>query len=509
MALQRSITPAISLFTLLPGICLVPVVLVLFRDLHGGGLPLIGQFLVAAVQPSLDASLLESLWRGMQITLLTAVLSWSLSSLIGVLLGALSSRSLWLILVGNGRPASVIRRVLSPIRSVHELIWGLLLLQLFGLNGWVAVLAIVLPYSALMARVVADQIDSHESAALPAVMGTGASAAATVLTAVCPSVMQPLKNHIGHRLDCALRSAVLLGVFGLGGIGTDLMLSLQSLQFNELWSGLWFLAALMTILDRLVRRIPSSRLVVLLPLLAPVGSLFWGNALNHDLAWPAAMLIPGPWDLGDGIAAALNALNEVQWISIIGSTLILTLLAAGIAIALPPMLLLLWPSETGRRVQLVLWYALRLIPPPLSALLLLLICKPSLPLAAFALGLHHSGVMGRVFADDLNQQGSTATDTLALSGATTRIGWLYGPLTQISRSYLAYATYRCDVILRDTAVVGLVGGAGLGWQLIEALSSFHWWLVAWLVLVFSLLTLAGEVLSEHGQKRLNCKAVVL
>ena len=374
MALQRSITPAISLFTLLPGICLVPVVLVLFRDLHGGGLPLIGQFLVAAVQPSLDASLLESLWRGMQITLLTAVLSWSLSSLIGVLLGALSSRSLWLILVGNGRPASVIRRVLSPIRSVHELIWGLLLLQLFGLNGWVAVLAIVLPYSALMARVVADQIDSHESAALPAVMGTGASAAATVLTAVCPSVMQPLKNHIGHRLDCALRSAVLLGVFGLGGIGTDLMLSLQSLQFNELWSGLWFLAALMTILDQLVRRIPSSRLVVLLPLLAPVGSLLWGNALNHDLAWPAATLIHGPWDLGDGIAAALNALNDVQWISIIGSTLILTFLAAGIAIALPPMLLLLWPNETGRRVQLVLWYALRLIPPPLSALLLLLIC---------------------------------------------------------------------------------------------------------------------------------------
>jgi phosphonate transport system permease protein len=135
--------------------------------------------------------------------------------------------------------------------------------------------------------------------------------------------------------------------------------------------------------------------------------------------------------------------------------------------------------------------------------------KPSLPLAALALGLHHSGVMGRVLIKDIRETGFGSAQTLERSGATVRMSWLYGPLAEVSRSYLAYASYRCDVILRDTVVVGIVGSAGLGWQLIDALSSFHWWLVAWLVLAFIGLTFFGETITERWQQRLNCKAVVL
>ena len=66
---------------------------------------------------------------------------------------------------------------------------------------------------------------------------------------------------------------------------------------------------------------------------------------------------------------------------------------------------------------------------------------------------------------------------------------------------------RLDVILRDTAVVGMVGGAGLGWQLIDSLGSFHWALVFWLLLAYGLLTLGGEVLTGWVQKTWSCKAV--
>jgi len=53
------------------------------------------------------------------------------------------------------------------------------------------------------------------------------------------------------------------------------------------------------------------------------------------------------------------------------------------------------------------------------------------------------------------------------------------------------------VILRETVVVGLVGGTGLGWALIEALSSFHWAAIALLIAAFAGLTLVGEWLSER------------
>ena len=85
-------------------------------------------------------------------------------------------------------------------------------------------------------------------------------------------------------------------------------------------------------------------------------------------------------------------------------------------------------------------------------------------------------------------------------GAPPRSAWLFGVLSPASQRYLAYAAYRSDVILRDTAVVGLVGGAGLGWQLMEALSSFYWPLVAWLVMVYAALTLLGEMVCERLQE---------
>ena len=211
----------------------------------------------------------------------------------------------------------------------------------------------------------------------------------------------------------------------------------------------------------------------------------------------------------NGMAQAWAALVEVDWLPVIGSTLALTGLAACVAASLPPLQLLVWPGRSARWIHKCIWLMLRLLPAPLTALLLLMLAQPSLALAALALGLHHGGVMGRVFADQLSGRDLNRATALLQTGAGQRISWLYGPLAEISRSYLAYATYRLDVILRDTATVGLVGGAGLGWELIEAISSFHGWLVIWLVVVYALLTLIGESLSERVLQTWNCKAVPL
>ena len=269
------------------------------------------------------------------------------------------------------------------------------------------------------------------------------------------------------------------------------------------------LAMAMVLLDQMLRNIqrrPRSGVFIGTVLIGCV--LFGCSTLNLDLSWPSAPLGSVLSLLGDHRNAAA-ALLEMNWWAVIGSTLLITVMASCIATALPALLLLLWPNQNSLQLQSLIWGALRLLPTPLTALLLLVMAKPSLPLAALALGLHHSGVMGRVLIRDVRETGFGSAQILERSGATARMSWLYGPLTEVSRSYLAYASYRCDVILRDTVVVGLVGSAGLGWQLIDALSSFHWWLVAWLVLAFIVLTLTGEAVTERWQQRLNCKAVVL
>nr|WP_043325840.1 phosphonate ABC transporter [Cyanobium gracile] len=500
---------------LLPALVLAPLAVLLPPLVHGGGWELIGGFLVAAVTPSLDPVVLTSLLKGLGVTAGMALLGWAGSLVLGLLLGAASSRTVWRTLTGSGVPAELIRRLLALPRAIHELIWGLLLLQLVGLQPAVAVLAIALPFGALVARVLSDLLDALPTTGLEALRAAGAPAPAALLTALGPALLPGVLSYGGYRLECALRSATLLGVFGLGGLGTDLKLTLQSLAFHELWSGLWLLLAVMLALEAgisllrrrwlvpgrfvLARRGVGERsremllaLVALLPLCVVVG-----RALGVD---PAALLrwqpLPG---LGAGDWAATWAL---PWPRLVGGTLLLTALAASLAVGLAPLLLLVVaPVGWARQGLRLLWALGRLWPPPLTALLLLFVLEPGVITAALALGFHNLGVLGRLLLESVDATDPAAEEALACGGSGPRLALLYGRFSALARPYLAYGAYRADVILRESVVVGLVGATGLGSQLLESLSSFAWDQLLALVAAYALLTLVGEDLSDRARRR--------
>ncbi|MEB3255889.1 MAG: phosphonate ABC transporter [Synechococcaceae cyanobacterium] len=501
---------------LLPGLALLPVLLALPGLTHGGGLDLIGRFVLSAFTPSLDPTVLRSVGSGLAVTLATALLGWLLSLLAGLPLGLASSRTVWRNLCGREMPAVVIRRLLAIPRAVHELIWGLLLLQLVGLQPAVAVLALALPFAALVARVVADLTDALAVGPLEALRCAGAPAPAALLTALGPALVPGVLSYSGYRLECALRSATLLGVFGLGGLGTELRLSLQSLEFRELWSGLWALLAVMLALEGLLGalrrrwlmppRLGLGRsavgmrgremllvLVGLLPL-----ALLLGGWLGVD---PRALLnwqpLPG---LGGSDWAAVLAL---PWPRLVGGTVLLTGLAACLAVGLAPWLLLLVEPWPGGRWSLRLMWALgRLWPPPLTGLLLLFLLRPGLISAALALAFHNLGILGRLLLEGLEDGGTAVQDGLRTAGVAPLPALLYGRFPAVANAYLAYGAYRADVLLRETVVVGLMGATGLGSQLVESLSAFAWDQVLALVLAYALLTLIGEGISDRARRQL-------
>jgi phosphonate transport system permease protein len=507
---------SLPLLPLLPALVLLPLLLVLPTQLHPGGLELIGRFLLAAVTPSRDPQLLASLLHGLAVTLGMALLGWLLSLLAGLCLGLMSSRTVWASVLGATWPALLSRRLLALPRAIHELLWGLLLLQLFGLQPVVAVLAIAIPYGALVARVMADLIDATPTDRLEALISAGAPAGPALITALGPTLLPGMLSYGGYRLECALRSATLLGVFGLGGLGTELRLTLQSLEFHELWSGLWLLLIVMLALENslaaLRRRwtMPlrfglgrpqvvgwrgrelALALLVLIPLTFWAG---WAMGVN-----PAGLLQPQP--LPPWQAGSWQGVLSLPWPALVGGTVLLTALSALLAVGLPPLQLLLvapWPLAGG--LLRLGWALLRLWPPPLTVLLLLFVLQPGVLPAALALGLHNGGILGRLLREGLQDGEGRVAQALSSAGCGPRMALLYGDLPPLARPYLAYGAYRADVILRETVVVGLAGAAGLGSQLLESLSSFAWDQLAALILVYVLLTLIGEDLSDRLRRR--------
>jgi phosphonate transport system permease protein len=470
------------------------------------------------VHPSLDPVVLGSQLQGLGITCAMALVGWAASLVLGLGLGIASARVVWQSCLGRQWPADLIARLLALPRAIHELIWGLLLLQLIGLEPVVAVAAIAIPYGALVARVVRDLLDALPRQSLDALLASGAPPGQALLTALGPPLLPGLLSYGGYRLECALRSATLLGVFGLGGLGNDLLLSLQSLQFRELWSGLWMLLLVMLALEALVgllrrrwgmpqrlglrQRAPAvgvqarQLLLVLLGLLLlaaglarqqgidPLQLLRWQPLPTVDpAAWPEALALP--------------------WPALIGGTLTLTLLAAALAVGSAPLLVLLaGPWRQLRWVLQLLWALGRLWPPPLTALLLLFVLKPGLLPAALALGFHNLGILGRLLLEGLNSADPGREQALLAAGGGPRLALLYGRFSQVAKTYLAYGAYRSDVLLRETVVVGLVGGTGLGSQLRESLAAFAWPQIALLLAAYALLTLIGEELSDRSRRRL-------
>ena len=80
-------------------------------------------------------------------------------------------------------------------------------------------------------------------------------------------------------------------------------------------------------------------------------------------------------------------------------------------------------------------------------------------------------------------------------GLAKRTSWLFGLFVKQARSYLSYCAYRSDIIIRETAILGVVGSVGLGWQLQESLSSFAWEEVIIILFAYCSISIVGEAIN--------------
>jgi phosphonate transport system permease protein len=90
-----------------------------------------------------------------------------------------------------------------------------------------------------------------------------------------------------------------------------------------------------------------------------------------------------------------------------------------------------------------------------------------------ALALHTTGVLGRLFAESLENAPPEPARALAESGAAPGLAFIYGTLPAITPQLLAYSLYRWEMNIRMATVLGFVGAGGLGQMLYYELSLLH------------------------------------
>jgi len=179
-----------------------------------------------------------------------------------------------------------------------------------------------------------------------------------------------------------------------------------------------------------------------------------------------------------------------------------TLLAAlaGLALALPASRLHGGDRALARAPTRLLLNALRAIPELVWAALLLISAGLGPLAGTLALALHTTGVLGRLFAEAIENAPSGPGDALRAQGVGLLKVTAYATLPQVLPQLVSYSLYRWENNIRAAAVLGVVGAGGLGQLLAFHMGLFHMHKTATLLAAMLLLVALVDALSYASRR---------
>ena len=198
--------------------------------------------------------------------------------------------------------------------------------------------------------------------------------------------------------------------------------------------------------------------------------LKWREFFTVDAVNSTVELLGGfaPPDLSAGfITKTAWATVETMAMSALGTLLAVI---AGLAFSLPAAGRF---GRIARGATRSMLNVLRSIPELVWASILLIAAGLGPFGGTLALAAHTAGVLGRLFADSLENAAPLPEQTLRTNGASAMSAFFYATLPQTLPQMLSYTLYRWENNIRAAAILGVVGAGGLGQMLKYHLSLFQ------------------------------------
>jgi phosphonate transport system permease protein len=220
----------------------------------------LASFLPLAHSPEFLAMVARETWR----TVAIATAGMTLALLVAVPLTLLSTRVLSISGL-SGRMAALpfavrqaVRWLLIVLRSVPELVWALVFVRVVGLGPTAGVLAIALTYGGMLGKVYGEILESGEAHATETLLRNGTSRLQALFYGLLPGNAAELTSYTVYRWECAIRSSVVLGFVGAGGLGQQLDNSMKMFNGGEVLTMLLVFLLLVAFADAVSARLRKA-----------------------------------------------------------------------------------------------------------------------------------------------------------------------------------------------------------------------------------------------------------
>ncbi|GMV62107.1 MAG: hypothetical protein AMXMBFR74_12760 [Parvibaculum sp.] len=216
------------------------------------GLPALGQLATEMVPPDFGR------WQHW----LRPLLDTLAMSVAGTVLAVVVSLPLAILAAPNTSPNALLcqitRTVLAFLRSVPEIILGVIFVAAVGFGALPGVLALALHSVGMVGKFYAEAIEHVDPKPLEAARAAGATPMQVIVHSVLPQVFPQLADITLYRWEYHFRASAVLGIVGAGGIGFELMAALRLIAYDQVSAILLSILACVVVVDALGARLRKA-----------------------------------------------------------------------------------------------------------------------------------------------------------------------------------------------------------------------------------------------------------
>ncbi|ALP65809.1 phosphonate ABC transporter, permease protein PhnE [Paraburkholderia caribensis] len=177
-------------------------------------------------------------------TLAVAVWGTALSIVCAIPFGLMSAH--------NMAPAWVVqpvRRLMDACRAINEMVFAMLFIVAVGLGPFAGVLALWVHTTGVLAKLFAEAVEAIDPRPAEGVRATGATSLDEIVYGVLPQVLPLWISYALYRFESNVRSAMVVGMVGAGGIGVVLYESIRSFNYSQTAAVMLMVVVVVTVID--------------------------------------------------------------------------------------------------------------------------------------------------------------------------------------------------------------------------------------------------------------------
>ncbi|APH45882.1 phosphate starvation-inducible protein PhoH [Microbacterium sp. 1.5R] len=479
--------------------------------------------------------------------------------LVGTLLAAALSVPIAYLAASNTTPGNGWRAAARFVgvltRALPDVVLAMAFVLMFSLGTLPGILAIGIHSIGMISKMFADAIEQIDEGPRLAIRAAGGSKMQEFASGILPQVLPSWVATVLHRNDINLRGSVVLGYVGVAGLGLEMSYAFKSLNYGKglgIALVIFVLCVVMEIVSSLVRgaMLGQQRQTrswidrIIHPRLRGAT----GAATTERPEWAASpqTAVRRPWTaervrntigIGTAVLVVIGSVvvSQINWMDFFtfwaklpevaakfwppsfGSYEASAMIAAmrdTVAIALAATVLTLLPSlilgslaasnvapgAGARGIARFLLVGIRGIPELILAIVLVVITGLGAQAGVIALAIGGIGLLGKLIADSLEEVDRGPERALRAVGATRLQTYASATVPQGMQALIGHSFYMLDTNIRAATILGIVGGGGVGYYLLNASQGSRYETVTAIVLMILVTVLVVEGLAMWMRK---------